>query len=173
MEKKEDLISTFQKQSKRAETICLFLMILLIITLCLVTWIFLSGILENYKTILDIFARRASDDFSSFSPLQKTVYLYLGEDGLFWLSILRFSLVIIIDILIFSKTRKIFKQLRESASPFDEMIVEALKRVLILVVVSAALRDPLTAIVLAIFGSCLFKIYEYGCFLQKESDDTV
>ena len=68
---------------------------------------------------------------------------------------------------------KIFKEMRESYSPFQLSIVKNLKVVFVLVTLLALSSSLATGLIVGIALWCVIHIFEYGCELQRQSDETL
>lgn len=81
------------------------------------------------------------------------------------------SMILLTVILYF--VGKIFKAFRESYSPFMPSILKQLKVVFILIIVISLKSSLLIGAVIGLALWCLYQIFEYGCELQKQSDETL
>lgn len=89
-------------------------------------------------------------------------------------------------------TYKMFKKIHESYTPFDEQHVKSIKTIGILVMVmtlvgrivdstassiigisTLGISTDSTGIILGLIIFCLAYIFDYGCMLQKQSDETL
>lgn len=68
---------------------------------------------------------------------------------------------------------KIFKDIKESYSPFRPEIVRNFKVVFVLVTVLTLRSSLLIGAVIGFSLWCVFQIFEYGCELQRQSDETL
>ncbi len=74
---------------------------------------------------------------------------------------------------IFHLIGKVFKDLRESYSPFVPSIIKDLKIVFIIITVISVLNSLLIGLITGLALWCVLHIFEYGCELQKLSDETL
>lgn len=74
---------------------------------------------------------------------------------------------------IFHFIGKIFKDLKESYSPFVPAIVKDLKIAFIIITVISVLNSLLIGLITGLALWCVLHIFEYGCELQKLSDETI
>ena len=68
---------------------------------------------------------------------------------------------------------RIFKDFMESYSPFQPDILKNLKIALVLIVIYVAQSDIGIALVIGMAAWCVTNIFEYGCELQRQSDETL
>lgn len=69
---------------------------------------------------------------------------------------------------------RIFKKFRESYSPpFNERIVKDLQITFILITLISLKSSLLVGLVFGLALWCVLEIFEYGCELQKQSDETL
>lgn len=68
---------------------------------------------------------------------------------------------------------KVLKDIRESYSPFRPEIIKSLKVVFVLTTLFALHSSLLMGAVIGLFMWCILQIFEYGCELQKQSDETL
>lgn len=70
--------------------------------------------------------------------------------------------------------RKIFSTILNSESPFSEDVISTLKTSFVLITVFVALSTGIIlALIIGIFLWCIYTIFQYGCDLQKEVDETI
>lgn len=68
---------------------------------------------------------------------------------------------------------KVFAEIKESYTPFRPEIVRNLKVVFVLVTVLTLRSSLLIGAIVGFSFWCMFQIFEYGCELQKQSDETL
>ena len=68
---------------------------------------------------------------------------------------------------------KVFKDIKESYSPFRPEIVKSLKVVFVLITMLSLRSSLLIGAVVGFSLWCVFQIFEYGCELQRQSDETL
>lgn len=68
---------------------------------------------------------------------------------------------------------KVFKEIRESYSPFRPKIVKNLKVIFVLITLISLRSSLLIGAVIGFSLWCVLNIFEYGCELQKQSDETL
>ena len=79
-----------------------------------------------------------------------------------------FAIVVILLI------EKIFTAILKNSSPFDDVVIKAMRRAFILLTVFTLISSGLGgAVILALFFWCIYTIFQYGAELQKQSDETL
>ncbi|MCM1126388.1 MAG: hypothetical protein NC429_07935 [Lachnospiraceae bacterium] len=68
---------------------------------------------------------------------------------------------------------KIFKDIKESYSPFQQEIIKNFKVVFVLITLLALYNSLLIGAAIGFSLWCMFWIFEYGCELQRQSDETL
>lgn len=68
---------------------------------------------------------------------------------------------------------KVFKDIMESYSPFRPEIVRSLKVVFVLITILVLRSSLLIGAIVGFSLWCVFQIFEYGCELQRQSDETL
>lgn len=68
---------------------------------------------------------------------------------------------------------KVFKEMKESYSPFQPSIIKSLKVVFVLVTLLALSSSLATGLIVGLALWCVIHIFEYGCELQRQSDETL
>ena len=68
---------------------------------------------------------------------------------------------------------RIFRDFRESYSPFQPGLVKELKIVFVLIAVFSFKTSLLVGFLVSLALWCVIQIFDYGCELQRESDETL
>ena len=68
---------------------------------------------------------------------------------------------------------KVFRNIKESYSPFRPEIIRNLKVAFVLITVLVLQSSLLIGAVVGFSLWCVFQIFEYGCELQRQSDETL
>lgn len=68
---------------------------------------------------------------------------------------------------------KVFKEMKESYSPFRAEIVKSLKVSFVLITILSLKSSLLIGAVIGFSLWCVLNVFEYGCELQKQSDETL
>lgn len=68
---------------------------------------------------------------------------------------------------------KAFKEIRESYSPFRPEVIKCLKVVSVLTTLFALDNSLLIGAIIGVSMWCVLQIFEYGCELQRQSDETL
>lgn len=83
------------------------------------------------------------------------------------------SIILICVAVVLHFVAKMFKDIQESYSPFRPEIIKNLKIVLVLITVMEVKFSPLIGLLIGLASWCVVCIFEYGCELQKQSDETL
>lgn len=79
-----------------------------------------------------------------------------------------------VSIIIVSQVGKILSAILKNDSPFNEVVVKAMRRAFITVVIVTLLMSGLGgALIIAMLFWCLYTVFQYGAELQKQSDETL
>lgn len=81
--------------------------------------------------------------------------------------------VLICLAIIFHFMAKVFRDIKESYSPFRPEIVKNMKVVFVLITVLVLRSSLLIGVVIGFSLWCILQIFEYGCELQRQSDETL
>ena len=68
---------------------------------------------------------------------------------------------------------KVFREIKDSYSPFRPEIVKSLKIAFVLITILSLRSSLLIGAVIGFSLWCVVHIFEYGCELQKQSDETL
>lgn len=68
---------------------------------------------------------------------------------------------------------KVFKEMKESYSPFTTNVVKNLKVSFVLITILSLRSSLLIGAVIGFSLWCVLHAFEYGCILQKQSDETL
>lgn len=68
---------------------------------------------------------------------------------------------------------KVFKEMKESYSPFKPEIIKSLKISFILITILSLSSSLLIGAVIGFSLWCVLHVFEYGCELQRQSDETL
>lgn len=95
--------------------------------------------------------------------IAETIGLYIITTGI--------TLVFITIVLHF--VSRVFKSFMESYSPFQPAILKNLKIAFVLITIAASTSSLGIGLVIGFAAWCVLNIFEYGCELQKLSDETL
>lgn len=68
---------------------------------------------------------------------------------------------------------KVFQSLKKNDSPFRPEVVKSLKIAFVLIALLALSNSLLIGAIVSLSLWCIFLIFEYGCELQQQSDETL
>lgn len=83
------------------------------------------------------------------------------------------GIILICLAVVFHFVAKVFHDIEESYSPFRPEIVKNMKVVFVLVTVLVLRSSLLIGAVIGFSLWCILQIFEYGCELQRQSDETL
>lgn len=83
------------------------------------------------------------------------------------------GVILIIFAIVAHFMMKVFKDIKESYSPFRPEIVSNLKVVFIIITILTLNSSLLIGAIVGFSLWCVFRIFEYGCELQRQSDETL
>ncbi|MCI8935512.1 MAG: hypothetical protein HFI44_01440 [Lachnospiraceae bacterium] len=109
--------------------------------------------------------------------LESALLGYMLEEGNFALVIgvelIAMGIMLICTAVIVHFLGKVFKEMRESYSPFNLSVIKNLKVVFVLVTLLTLSNSLAIALIVGIAFWCVLQIFEYGCELQRQSDETL
>lgn len=158
--------------SRIAKILCIVFAVMLFLSSLL--FLGLRNILEGEFAAAIESGAISADDFSfaffglSFSPSTLT-----GQSLVIRLIVYLFFLGIIMSCLavLFHFVSKVFREIKESYSPFQPSVIKNLKIAFILIVILSLQSSLLIGAVIGFSLWCTLHIFEYGCELQKQSDE--
>lgn len=173
-------IEKIQKSSKAAFTVTnifkVFLMVAAVILLIvglisigmkdMFNWAFMKGVESGAFTVEEFewaFEGQMLQHLVEDEQIALALGLYLVEMGI----------VLICMVAILHFVGKIFKAFRESYSPFQPNILKNLRITFILLTLYTLPSSLGIGLVVGLASWCVLNIFEYGCELQKQSDETL
>ena len=176
----QQMIEKIQKTSKKvllvtniAKIFCIVMGVIIIVAgiICLAT---ANQINEQVANEVSSGAVAISEVFDGMSDEMTrdilkngyTAYVFVGY-------VATGGLILFGTAVIFHFIGKIFKDLKESYSPFVPAIVKDMKIAFIIITVISALNSLLIGLITGLALWCVLHIFEYGCELQKLSDETL
>lgn len=98
-----------------------------------------------------------------------------GKEALLGLAMCILCIIVTaVLIVVFKKIRNIFESIIAKGTPFENSIVESLKKVFILLTVIILLCYGITsAALIGVIFWCVYTIFLYGVSLQKQADETL
>ena len=122
-------------------------------------------------------AMQESELASLESIFERDLGRRLMEEGNYALAIgiyvIIFGITMLLLALVLHFVSRIFKDFMESYSPFRPGILKNMKITLALIVFYTAQSGLGMALVVAMASWCVMSIFEYGCELQRQSDETL
>jgi len=176
----QQMIEKIQKTSKRvllitniAKIFCIVMGIIIILAgvICLATT---KQINEQVVQEVNSGAVVISDVFDGMSDEMTRDILDKGYTAYVFVAyVVTAGLILFGLAAIFHFIGKIFKDLKESYSPFVPGVVKDLKIAFVIITVISVLNSLLIGLITGLALWCVLHIFEYGCELQKLSDETL
>ena len=176
-------IEKIRKSSKAAYVVTNISKVFLIV--CSILTILAGMLVIGLGGILNASLGRAIEDGamqeSGLASLESIFERDLGrrlmEEGNYALAIgiyvIIFGITVILLALVLHFVSRIFRDFMESYSPFRPGILKNMKITLALIVFYTAQSGLGMALVVAMASWCVMNIFEYGCELQRQSDETL
>ena len=176
-------IEKIKKSSKAAYVVTNISKVFLIV--CSILTILAGMLVIGLGGILNASLGRAIEDGamqeSGLASLESIFERDLGrrlmEEGNYALAIgiyvIIFGITMLLLALVLHFVSRIFKDFMESYSPFRPGILKNMKITLALIVFYTAQSGLGMALVVAMASWCVMNIFEYGCELQRQSDETL
>lgn len=83
------------------------------------------------------------------------------------------SIFLIIFAVLLHFTGRVFKEIQESDSPFRKPILKDLIVVFVLITLLVLQSSILTGVLVGFSLWCIYSVFDYGCELQRQSDETL
>lgn len=173
-------IEKIQKSSKAAFTqtniVKIFLIVMTVILLVLgfimlgvkdvFNWLFMEGVESGAFTV---------EEFEW--AFEGQMLQHLVEDGQIALALglymIEMGIMLICLVVVLHFVGRIFKTFRESYSPFQPEIIKNLRITFILLTLYTLTSSMGIGLIVGLASWCVLNIFEYGCELQKQSDETL
>ena len=174
MQNKNKLIDSIKRAGTILNTLCKFYRAILFLIPVAIIAFTVFALKENLSFFDNIANTYYVKQFSyhSLNVFRKFIYIKTGIKGLLILFAIEFTYAVVIGFLLFDRLYRLLNLLQESASPFNGELVKHI-RITIILLVAGNISRPLYAVFIFLVGYCLLKVFEYGIFLQYESDETV
>lgn len=102
---------------------------------------------------------------------------HLAEDGQIALAIGLFltetGVLLVFMVVVLHFVGKVFKEFQENYSPFQPKIIKNLRITFILLTLYTLSSSGGIGLIVGLASWCVLNIFEYGCELQKQSDETL
>ena len=174
MNNREEELKKIQESAKKVKYLYFTSIVALLIMAGSFIWSLLTIKKEGYMDyfIADMWGR-ISEDYRNMGFITKLLYLNLPDPVFKGVFLLRGFIEVVLMLVITVKTYGIFSKMTTTESPFDYHNIKTIRSILIIEIIMACLDNPIRGFSTGLLTWCLFKLFEYGCILQKESDDTV
>ena len=119
----------------------------------------------------------SEEEILDFGDGKAIILQSLVEDGLFAETLGAYAIVVgvvtIYMAVVLHFVSKVFKAFRESYSPFQPDVLKNLKVALILLTLFTLRSSLGIGLIVGLASWCVLNIFDYGCELQKQSDETL
>lgn len=148
--------------------------------LCLLAGISMLIMQDSFNEVINI-SSQAGDDAIMIEEImmqmESEVLEGMAKDGNFAVVIgtymVTMGIILAEMAVLFHFIGRVFKTLRESYSPFVPKIVKQLKIAFILIALLSFSSSLGMGAVVSLALWCVFNIFQYGCELQRQSDETL
>ena len=107
-------------------------------------------------------------DFAHTSMIIRAIYNAGGLRGIVTAVLILILLSVIIVFIIINRLTAIFRHIDKTGKPYDTELLKPLKIILIMACVLSAI-SPVTLALTIISSIFLYRFYQYGCLLEKDS----
>lgn len=179
MSEEKTIIEKIQKTSKVGVIVTNIVKIFCIVMSVLVipTGAIMVGVSNQINGIFEEAVASGELQMSDMDVLEGQLMRNLLEDGDFatvlGVEMIAMGIMLICTAVLVHFIGKVFKEMRESYSPFKASIVKSLKVVFVLVTLLTLSSSMAIAIIVGTALWCVLHIFEYGCELQRQSDETL
>ena len=101
--------------------------------------------------------------YNDSAQLSETIGIYLIVEGA----------ILVIFVVLLHFVSRVFKEIKESDSPFRKPILKDMRVVFILITLLVLQSGILTGVMVGFALWCVYSVFEYGCGLQQLSDETL
>ena len=173
-------IEKIQKSSKVALTVTNIVKIFLIVmtVLLLIMGFIMIGVKDTFNWLFMEAVESGAFTIEEFEwAFEGEMLQHLVVDGEIALALglylVEMGIVLICLVIVLHFVGRIFKEFRESYSPFQPKIIKNLRITLILLTLYTLASSMGIGLIVGLASWCVFNIFEYGCELQKQSDETL
>lgn len=173
-------IEKIQKSSKAALTVTNIVKVFLIVAavILFITAFLMIGGQDFFNASFDAALRYGAFTVEEFDwAFEGQMLQHMVEDGQIALALglylLEMGVVIVCLIVVLHFVGRIFKIFQESYSPFQPKVIKNLRITLILLTLYTLSTSLGIGVIAGLASWCILNIFEYGCELQKLSDETL
>ena len=174
MDRKSILLEQIRKSSKVIKWVYLITVILLAAILIILTcMLFDIGSIGLMESFVSAFWEKMTQDYQSMGFLTRLMYLNLSERMFRTVFIVRMMAELVLYVYMIVRVYGVFRDVAATGKPFDAGNARSIKTIVWIQIIIALLDRPVRGLVTGLIMWCLYRMFEYGCLLQSESDDTV
>lgn len=173
-------IKKIQKSSKAAFTVTNIVKIFLIVAavILLITGFIMIGRQEFFNASFDAALRYGEFTVEEFDwAFEGQMLQHMMEDGQIALALglylTEMGVVLVCFTVVLHFVGKVFKTFQESYSPFQPKVIRNLRITFILLTMYTLSTSLGIGLIAGLASWCVLNIFEYGCELQKQSDETL
>lgn len=173
-------IKKIQKSSKAAFTVTNIVKIFLIVAavILLITGFIMIGRQEFFNASFDAALRYGEFTVEEFDwAFEGQMLQHMMEDGQIALALglylTEMGVVLVYFTVVLHFVGKVFKIFQESYSPFQPKVIRNLRITFILLTLYTLSTSLGIGLIAGLASWCVLNIFEYGCELQKQSDETL
>lgn len=178
MKEERSIIEKIQSKSRMGMVVTNIIKSFCIV--CSILMILTGGVLVAANDQINAEFEKASysgEELEDMSPLESALLRSLLDEGdiatLLGVKLIVLSVMLIFIAVTLHFVGKVFKEIRESYSPFRRDIIKNLKVAFVLVTLLVLQRSLGIGLIVGVFLWCVIHIFEYGCELQRMSDETL
>lgn len=179
MKEEKTIIEKIQKTSNTGVIVTTIVKIFCIAmsVITILAGIIMVGVSDWFNRVFEELIATGELQMNDLDFLEGTLMRNLFEQGDFATTIgaeiIAMGAMLLCTAVLIHFVGKVFKEMRESYSPFQISVIKNLKVVFVLATLLIVSSSLGIGIIVAIAFWCVIHIFEYGCELQKQSDETL
>ena len=177
MDNRQTTINNIRATSNKVQKVYKWFKIIFIVAIAVLVWEIFKIMMYDSKgfisAVLETFGRDVNMNYERMNFIEKFIFVYCDRVGLFIYETVLIVILSVLTLLTFNQIQKVFKIIAETEKPFNEACLKELRKMVIYVTIREFLGSAINGVLSGFALYCMLKIYEYGCQLQVESDDTV
>ncbi|MBR0473755.1 MAG: hypothetical protein IJJ19_02035 [Erysipelotrichaceae bacterium] len=177
MDNRQTTINNIRATSNKVQKVYKWFKIIFAASIAILVWEIAKIMMVDSKgfitALLEAFGRDNTITYERMTYLEKFIFIYFDRQGLLVYSVIAIVIMAVLTLLTFGQIQRVFKIIAETEKPFNEACLKELRKMVIYVTVREFLGSTINGVLSGFALYCMLKIYEYGCQLQVESDDTV
>lgn len=177
MDNREATLKNIRTTSAKVQKVYMWFKIIFAACIVILVWEIAKIMMFDSKgfisALLEAFGRDENMTYEKMSFIEKFIFVYFDRVGLLVYGTVLIIIVSVLTLLTFNQIQKVFKIIAETERPFNDECLIELRKMVIYVTVREFFGSAVNGVLSGFALYCMLKIYEYGCQLQVESDDTV